>query len=98
MTTKEFLDIATKHASSEEAVRAVIVQSNAKAAPSDGRGAPTKATNKGARRGARSNKWGPKWRPQQVVVTTSCDEGDNDKDDGDSDEELVAATERGSMR
>jgi hypothetical protein len=28
------------------------------------------------------------------VVTTSCDEGDNDKDVGDSDEELIAAAER----
>jgi hypothetical protein len=28
------------------------------------------------------------------MVTTSCDEGDNDKDVGDSDEELIAATER----
>jgi hypothetical protein len=28
------------------------------------------------------------------MVTTSCDEGDNDKDVGDSDEELIAAIER----
>jgi hypothetical protein len=27
------------------------------------------------------------------MVTTSCDEGDNDKDVGDSDEELITATE-----
>jgi hypothetical protein len=46
-TTKELLDNATKHASSEEAVWAVFVQSGGKAAPSGGRGAPTKATDKG---------------------------------------------------
>jgi hypothetical protein len=28
------------------------------------------------------------------MVTTSCDEGDNDKDVGDSNEELIAAIER----
>jgi hypothetical protein len=30
---------------------------------------------------------------QQVVIATSCDEGDNDKDAGGSDEDLVTAAE-----
>jgi hypothetical protein len=52
----------------------------------------------GARRGTRSDKRGLKQRPEQVMVATSCDEGDNDKDTGDSHKELVAAAERDSKR
>jgi hypothetical protein len=59
---------------------------------------PTKATDKGARRGARSDKRGPKWQPQRVAVATSCNQGDNDKDAGDSNKELVTAAERDSKR
>jgi hypothetical protein len=59
-TRKELLDIATRHASGEEAIGVVFMLRSAKAAPSGGRRAPTKATNKGARRGARSDKGGPK--------------------------------------
>jgi hypothetical protein len=33
-------------------------------------------------------------RPQRVAITTSSDEGDNDMEVNDSNEELVAATER----
>jgi hypothetical protein len=69
------------------------MQSSGKAASGGDRGAPTKAADKGAKRGARCNKREPKRRPQQVVVATNCDEGDNDKDVGDSDEELVATAE-----
>jgi hypothetical protein len=32
------------------------------------------------------------------VVTTNCDEGDNDKDVGNSDEELIAIAERDVKR
>jgi hypothetical protein len=32
------------------------------------------------------------------MVTTTCDKGDNDKDVGDSDEELIAAAERDFKR
>jgi hypothetical protein len=55
---------------------------------------PTIAANKGTKRGIRSNKRGPKWQPQQVVVTTICDEGNNDKNAGDSDEEVITTAER----
>jgi hypothetical protein len=37
---------------------------------------------------------GPKRRPQRVIVTTSCDEGDNNKEADDFDEELIATVER----
>jgi hypothetical protein len=90
---KELLDITTRHVSTEEAIGAIFIQSCGKVTPSGGRGAPPKASNKGTKRRARSDNRGPKRWPQQVTVTTSCDEGDNDKDVGDSDEELIATTE-----
>jgi hypothetical protein len=90
---KELLDIAIRHASSEEAVGVVFMQSSGKATPSGGWGVPTKATDKGAKRGARSDKRGLKQRPQWAMVTASYDEGDNDKDADDSDEELIITAE-----
>jgi hypothetical protein len=57
-------------------------------------GGGTKAADKCKKSGARSDKRGPKQWPQGVTVATSNDEGDNDKDTGDSDEELIAAAER----
>jgi hypothetical protein len=45
------------------------------------------------KRGIKSDKKGPIWWPQRVTVTASCDEEMNDKDAGDSDEELMVATE-----
>jgi hypothetical protein len=35
---KELLDIATRHASSEEAIRTIFVQNSGKAAPNSGQG------------------------------------------------------------
>jgi hypothetical protein len=55
-TTKELLDIATRHTSGEEAVGAIFVQGNGKVAPSGDRVASTTATNKGTKRGGRSDK------------------------------------------
>jgi hypothetical protein len=81
-TMKELLDITTRHASGKEAARAVFIQNSGKVAP-----------GKGVKRGTKSNKRGPKRRPQWVMITTSYDKGDNDKDVGDSDEELIAAAE-----
>jgi hypothetical protein len=60
-TTKELLNIATRHAFGEEAVRAIFIQSSGKAAPNGDWGAPPKATDKGTKRGAISDKRGPKW-------------------------------------
>jgi hypothetical protein len=37
-TTKELVDITTRHASGEEAVRAIFVQGDGKVAPSSSRG------------------------------------------------------------
>jgi hypothetical protein len=91
-TTKELLDITTKHASSKEAVGAVFIQSNGKAAPGGGRGAPPKITNKGTNKRGKWDKRGLKRWPQWVAVTTSYDKGDKDKNVGDSDEELIATT------
>jgi hypothetical protein len=93
-TTKDLLDIATRHTSGEEVVGAIFVQSSGKAAPGSGWGGGTKAADKCKKSGARSDKRGPKQWPQGVTVATSNDECDNDKDTGDSDEELIAAAER----
>jgi hypothetical protein len=60
---KELLDITSRHTSSEEAVRAVFIQGDGKEAPSGGRGAPPKATNKGKKRGTKSDKRGLKQQP-----------------------------------
>jgi hypothetical protein len=93
-TTKELLDIATRHASGEEAVEAIFMQSSGKVVPGDGRGASTTTTDKGTKRGIKSDKKGPRWRAQQVVVTASCGEDNIGKDVSDSDEELIAADKR----
>jgi hypothetical protein len=53
-TTKELLDITTRHASSEEAVGVVFIQSSGKAALNGGRGASNTATDKGTKRASRA--------------------------------------------
>jgi hypothetical protein len=57
-TTKELLDIVTRHASGEEAVGAAFVLGNAAAAVDGGRTPPTKATTKGTRKGAKGGRKG----------------------------------------
>jgi hypothetical protein len=47
-TTKDLLDIATRHASSEEAVGVAFAPGDGKAAADDSRAASSKATIKGA--------------------------------------------------
>jgi hypothetical protein len=59
-TPKELLDIATRHASGEEAVGATFVLGNTGEAVNGGRAAPTKATVKGARKDAKGGKKGQK--------------------------------------
>jgi hypothetical protein len=49
-TMKEILDIATRHASGEEAVRAIFLQNSGKVAPDGGRGATPRQPTR-ARRG-----------------------------------------------
>jgi hypothetical protein len=62
VTTKELLDIATRHASGEEAAGAVFVQSSGKAALSSDQGAATTATDKGTKSGIKTNKRGLRQR------------------------------------
>jgi hypothetical protein len=59
-----------------------------------GRGTPAKEADKGAGSGARRDKKGLKRQPQRVMVATSGDKGDNDKDTGNSDEEHIPVVER----
>jgi hypothetical protein len=89
--TKELLDIATRHASSEEAVRTVFIQGDGKMVPGGSRGAPPKATGKCDKRSAKGSKKGQKRRPLWVRVTTSCDNDDGKKADGSDEEHVVAA-------
>jgi hypothetical protein len=88
-TMKELFDIATRHPSGEEVVGAIFIQGSGKAVLDGGRGAPPKATDKEAK----SNKRGPKRQPQRITVITRCDKGDNGKEVGDSDEELITIAE-----
>jgi hypothetical protein len=62
-TTKELLDITTRHASGEEAVGVVFDQGDRNTVPYGSRGAPPKAASKGAKRNTKGNKKGPKRRP-----------------------------------
>jgi hypothetical protein len=90
------LDIATWHASDEEAVGAVFVLGDGKMARSGHRAAPLKATAKGARKGAKGGKKRQKRRPRWVAVATS--DNDDSKQVDDSDEECVMTTERDFKR
>jgi hypothetical protein len=90
-TTKELLDIATQHASSEEAVRAAFILGNMGVAANNGQAAPTKATIKDARKGAKGCKKGEKHRPRHVAIVASNSDGSEEA--GDSDEEFVAVAE-----
>jgi hypothetical protein len=92
-TTKELLNIATRHASGKEAVMAVFVQNGGKAATGSGRGASTIAADKGTKRSTKSDKRGPRQRTQLVMAIASYDEDNNNKGASDSDEELVAIAE-----
>jgi hypothetical protein len=57
-TTKGLLDIATQHASGDEAIGAAFVLGNMKVAASGGRAAPFKATINSAQKGAKGSKKG----------------------------------------
>jgi hypothetical protein len=59
-TTKEMLDITTRHASSKEAVRAIFSQGDRKVAPNGGQGVTLKAVGKGVKRRTKGIKMGPK--------------------------------------
>jgi hypothetical protein len=69
-TMKELLDIATRHASSKEAVGAAFILGNAKIAASDSRTTPSKATIKSTRKGANGGRGG---------VEASSDDDDDEK-------------------
>jgi hypothetical protein len=91
-TTKELLNIATQHASSQEAVGAAFILGNMGAAANGGRAAPTKATVKGARNGTKGGKKGQKHRPRRVAIMAS--NGNVDEEADNSGEEFIAAVER----
>jgi hypothetical protein len=59
-TIKELIDIATTHASGEEAVRAVFMQNSGKATVGGRRGASNTAADKGTKRSTKTDKRGPR--------------------------------------
>jgi hypothetical protein len=95
-TTKELLDISTRHTSGEEAFGAAVILGNTGAAVNGGRAAPTKATIKGARKGAKGGKNGQKRQPHRNAIVAG--NGDGDKEADDSCEEFVAAVESNFKR
>jgi hypothetical protein len=95
-TTKELLDIATQHASGEEAVGVVFVQGDEKMIPVSSRWEPSKATGKDTKKGAKDSKKGAKAAPPWITATTSCND-DNKEADG-SDEEYITATKHDIKR
>jgi hypothetical protein len=56
--TKKLLDIATRHTSGEEVVRAAFVLGNVKAVAGGSRAPPLKVTIKGARKGTKGGRKG----------------------------------------
>jgi hypothetical protein len=74
--SKELLDIATRHASIEEAIGAVVVQGDGKMVPDSSRGTSSKASDKDAKKGAKDGKKGQTRRPNgsqllPVAMTTT---------------------------
>jgi hypothetical protein len=63
-STKELLNIATRHASGEEVVRPIFIQDNGKVALGGGCGVPLKTVSKGAKRSTKGDKRASKWRLQ----------------------------------
>jgi hypothetical protein len=90
-TTRELLDIMTRHASNEETVGATFILGNVEVAADGGRTAPTKATIKGTRKGAKGSKKRQKQGPRRIAIVAG--KGGRDKGVGDSDEECLAAAE-----
>jgi hypothetical protein len=74
-TTKELLDIATRHAFGKEVVEAAFALGNGKTVPGGHQAMSSKATGKGAKKGIKAGKKGQKRHPRRVVVATS---GNND--------------------
>jgi hypothetical protein len=95
-TTKELLDIAPQHASSEEVVGAAFILGNAGATTNNCRPHPTKAAIKGAKKGSKGSRKGQKHRPHCIVVMAG--NSDSDEEAGDSSEEFMAAIERNFKR
>jgi hypothetical protein len=94
-TTKELLDIATRHASGKEAVGAAFILANAGMTAGGGRATPTKATAKRARKGTKGGKKGQKCWPHHIAIMASNGNGGEEADN--SGKGFVAAVERDFM-
>jgi hypothetical protein len=90
-TTKELLDIATRHASGEEAIRAAFTLVEAGAAIGSGRTAPPNITVSSTKKDAKGRKKGQKCCPHHLA--TMANNGKIGKEIENSDEEFMVATE-----
>jgi hypothetical protein len=95
-TTKELLDIGTRHTSSDEAVGTAFVLGNAEAATNGGRATTTKATIMGARKGNNGGRKGKNWQLRRVTIVAG--NGGSDEETDVSSEVCVAATEHDFKR
>jgi hypothetical protein len=89
-TTKELLDITTRHAFGEEVVEAAFILGNVGAVANGGQATPTKATVKSARKGGKAEK-GAEELTRCVAIVASNGNGDEGADN--SGEEFIAAVE-----
>jgi hypothetical protein len=92
-TTRELLDIMTRHASNEETVGATFILGNVEVAADGGRTAPTKATVKGAWKSTKGSEKRQKQGPRRIAIVAG--KGRGDKGVGDFDEECIAIAKRG---
>jgi hypothetical protein len=70
-TTKQLLNVATWHTSSEETIGPAFVLGNVKAVAGGSRAPPQKSTIKGTRKGTKGGKKGQKWHLRHIAVTAN---------------------------
>jgi hypothetical protein len=90
-TTKELLEIATWHASGEEAIEVAFTLVNAGMAVSGGQGTPTSTTVRSTKKGAKGGKKGQKCRLHHIAIMAS--NGDTEEEVNNSNKEFMATTE-----
>jgi hypothetical protein len=95
-TTKELLDIGTRHTSVGEDVGSAFVLGNTGTATSGGRAAPIKATVKSIRKHTKGGKKGEKRWLHRIAIMTSNDNSGEEADS--SDKGFIVAAKRDFKR
>jgi hypothetical protein len=94
-TAKELLNIATRHASGEEAIGATFTLVEVGVAAGSGRTTPPNITIKGTKKGTKGGKKGQKHRPHHLSVMANNDNVGEEIEDSN---EFMVAAERGFKR